>query len=125
MALFPLGTVHPTKDAWKSINLSSDFSGVVLAFQTFNGEGFDRVFSWVLVRRVWNLAGSKLHDKPSRVFPSENDLLLPLACPIISMLMDSVGSAAIPQLLPIIAILDSRMFWDYNYDILPGLKCRC
>lgn len=92
MALFPLGTVHPTKDAWKSINLSSDFSGVVLAFQTFNGEGFDRVFSWVLVRRVWNLAGSKLHEKPIKVYPSVDDYLLPLTYPISSMLLDSGGS---------------------------------
>ncbi len=93
MALFPLGTVHPTKDAWMSINLSSDFSGAVLAFQTFNGEGFDSVFSWVLVRRVWSLAGSKLHEKPSRVFPSENDFLLPLTYPISSLLLDSGGSS--------------------------------
>ena len=93
MGLNPLGTLHPTKDEWRSLWLPADTPAIVLSFVTFNSEPFDEVFSWIRLRRVWDYGGSKLHEPSRKVYPSTDDLLLKFDTPVSSLQLSSAAVA--------------------------------
>lgn len=86
-----LGSITPTKDGWLSLVCPINATGAVLQFTSPTGN-FDDVLSWGLIRRSWLYEGQKLNQKPQKIYPDSELLLIPIPSPPPQLLMDAVSS---------------------------------
>lgn len=70
----PIGTVSPTITGWNGVDFPIASTSVLFSFSSLGS--FDDIFSWLLVRREWNVGGFLIHEKPQTVNPSNDAVLL-------------------------------------------------